>query len=124
MVKLFGKKTRRILEKFNERDVILVSKRANLFGQESKGSKQIRGNGVLVLTKEHLFFQMFLPKRILKILLKNIKNVTKESHHLRKVKHVDLLKVEFTNNNGEEDSAAWWVKNLEDWTTKIDALIK
>jgi len=124
MVRLFGKKTKRILEKFNEGDIIIYSKGANFFGQECKGLKQIRGNGVLILTKEELFFQIFLPKRILRIPLKNIKNVTTESRHLRKVKHVELLKVNFINEDKKEDSAAWWVKNLEGWTTKIDALIK
>ncbi|MBD3229097.1 MAG: hypothetical protein GF329_12990 [Candidatus Lokiarchaeota archaeon] len=124
MVKLFGKKIRRILEKFNEGDIILVSKWANFFGQKSKGSKQVRGNGVLVLTKEELFFQMFLPKRILKVSINDIIDVKKESHHLRKTKYIDLLKVEFIIENGEEDSVAWWVKKLEDWITKIDVLIK
>jgi hypothetical protein len=123
MVKLFGKKTKRILEKFSEEEVILVSKGANFFGVESKSYKQIRGNGVLILTRDQLFFQLWLPKRIIKIPLDMISSVGKTTHHLRKTKFVDLLKVEFNNKEGEADSVAWWLRNLDEWIAKIQALI-
>ncbi|MBD3213730.1 MAG: hypothetical protein GF311_14060 [Candidatus Lokiarchaeota archaeon] len=123
MVKLFGKKTKQILEKFSEEQIILVSKGANFFGVESKSYKQIRGNGVLILTRDQLFFQLWLPKRIIKIPLDNIIRVEKTTHHLRKIRFVDLLKVEFTNKEGEADSVAWWVKDLEQWIAKIQALM-
>lgn len=124
MVKFFKKKTKQILENFNEEDLILVSKSANFFGVESKGSKQIRGNGVLILSKDELYFQMWLPKRIVRISLKKIKRVTSTTHHLRKTKFVDLLKIEYINNKGEGDSAVWWVKDLQEWIIKLKALKK
>jgi len=124
MVKLFKKKREQILEKFNEADIIQVSEKANFFGLESKGSKQVRGNGVLVLTKNELFFQMWLPKRIIKIPMGSIKDISTPTHHLRKTKHIKLLKVEFINQNGNMDSSTWWVKDLKEWTAKITALLK
>lgn len=123
MVKLFKKKRERILEKFNEAEIIQVSEKANFFGLESKGSKQVRGNGVLVLLKDELFFQMWLPKRIIKIPVRSIKDISTPTHHLRKTKHIKLLKVEFINQDGNKDSAAWWVKDLKEWTTQITALL-
>lgn len=124
MVKLFKNKRKKILEKFNEEDIIQVSEKANFFGVESKGSKQVRGNGVLVLKKNELYFQMWIPKRILKISISSIKNVTSTTHHLRKMKDINLLKVIFINDNGKEDSAAWWVKYLNEWLTKLKAILQ
>jgi hypothetical protein len=34
-----------------------------------------------------------------------------------------LLKVIFTNLNGKVDSAAWFVRNLDDWNKALNKLI-
>ena len=53
---IFKKRTQEIEEMFLGKNVILMSKGANFFGQQSKGAaKQIRGNGVLILTDKELY---------------------------------------------------------------------
>ncbi|TFF93502.1 MAG: hypothetical protein EU544_05790 [Promethearchaeota archaeon] len=124
MVKLFKKRRKEILEKFNEAEIVQVTENANFFGVESKGGKQVRGNGVLTLTKGELYFEMWVPKKILSVPLNSIKKVTTTRHHLKKVKFVDLLKIEFVNEEGNDDSVAWWVKEVQEWITKLEGLLK
>ncbi|MHA2399680.1 MAG: hypothetical protein ACXADU_12430 [Promethearchaeota archaeon] len=56
--KIFKKRINEIHEKFRGQTILLSDDMANFFGQESLGVWKIRGNGVLLLTKEDLFFGM------------------------------------------------------------------
>ncbi len=56
--KLFQKRIVEILDKFKDKNIILSIKNANFFGQKSHKSTQIRGNGVLILTADDLYFEM------------------------------------------------------------------
>ena len=89
---------------------------ANCFGVESGGYGQIRGNGVLALTDEELYFLMWIPKREIRIPLEDVIEVSTPKTHLGKTKMQPLLKISFTNREGESDSVAWLVPDLEDWT--------
>ena len=116
---LFKKRTKSILNKFLDTNIILVAKGANFFGQTSKRLTQVRGNGVLVLTSEQLYFEMWTSRRKIAIPRKDIKAVEIAKAHLKKTKMVPLLKVIFTNDMGQEDSAAWWVKDIDAWIEKL-----
>jgi hypothetical protein len=120
---LFAKRRQSIIEKFNKDDIIKISTDANFFGQESKGLRQIRGNGVLILTSYELYYEMWVPKnRICRFPLKNIIEIETTKWHLKKSKNRLLLKVIFTNDKGERDSGAWLVRNLDDWIHTIENL--
>lgn len=112
---MFRKRSEKILGKFHEQDIILSSIGANYFGQESLGVKQIRGNGVLILTDYELFFEMLIPSREIRIPLKDITKIDNPKWHLKKTRNRPLLKVYFINKNRKEDSAAWQVRELENW---------
>jgi hypothetical protein len=47
-----------INEKFDKNEIVVATTRAQFFGEESKGSKQIRGNGAIVLTKDQMIKNM------------------------------------------------------------------
>jgi len=65
-----------VLDKFDKSSKILkVSARANFFGLESKKSRQLRGNGILILTKNELYFSMFLSKKVIEIPISSIKSI-------------------------------------------------
>ncbi|HDH51749.1 MAG TPA: hypothetical protein ENH04_10130, partial [Nitrospirae bacterium] len=66
------KRSQEVLQRFRDKKVLGVSAEANFFGQESRGMKQIRGNGILILTDEELYFQMLFPKKELTILVNSI----------------------------------------------------
>ncbi|NPE09015.1 MAG: hypothetical protein GNW80_12095 [Asgard group archaeon] len=116
---MFKKRSNEILEKLEGRETIRVSKGANFFGQESLKLRQVRGNGVLVLTPDELYFEMWLPKRICQIPISSIIDIEITKWHLKKSKNRDLLKVIFTNFSGETDSAAWLVREPELWISDL-----
>lgn len=121
---MFVKRSRKIIEKFNNQEIKRVFAGANFFGQESIGVWQFRGNGVLILTSEDLYFELWMPKnRICRIPIQSIVKVETAKWHLRKTKNRLLLKVVFINESGETDSAAWLVKDLESWINLIQNLI-
>ncbi len=90
----------------------------------SLGMAQMRGNGVLVLTDDELFFQMWAPKRELNISIGNITAVETPRTFLGKTKFKALLKIVFKDEKNQSDSAAWLVGNLSDWKTSIEKIIK
>lgn len=120
---MFKKRISEILEKILPEDRILVSQGANFFGQEKLGIKQIRGNGVLILTPNELFFEMFIPKKKLRISIKDITKLESTKWHLKKTKSRPLLKVHFINKEGKEDSAAWLVSDLNLWSQALEQRI-
>jgi hypothetical protein len=118
--KLFQKRINEILEKFSDESVIISTNNANCFGQQSLKSFQIRGNGVLVLTQEELYFEMWHPKKILLIPISSIIKTESVISFLHKSVFRKLLKVVFRNENGDEDAATWWVTSVNDWIEKIE----
>jgi hypothetical protein len=117
--KLFQKRIDEILNKFKDKDIIISLNSANFFGQQSQKSFQVRGNGVLLLTQEELYFEMWHPKEVLQIPTKEILIVEPTKSFLRKTVFRRLLKVVFRNENGVEDAAAWWVTSLDQWIEEI-----
>lgn len=86
---------------------------ANFFGQQSKGVGQVRGNGTLLITKDALVFEMWLPQHELVIPLQSITGIDTPKSFLGKSQFVPLLMVEFTNADGEADAAAWRVPDID-----------
>ena len=116
---MFAKRSKSILEKFEVKDIICLLVGANFFGQESLKLRQVRGNGVLVLTSEELYFEMWIPKRVFRIPIYSIIDLEETKWHLRKTKNRLLLKIIFTNSMGETDSVAWIVRDLDLWINEI-----
>ncbi len=98
---------------------ILTSPMANLFGVKSGGMKQIRGNGILLLTSTQLYFRMLIPKKELLVPLSSITSVETPLSFMGKTKGMKLLKIDFKNDVGGTDSAAWQVPDLEKWVETI-----
>lgn len=99
--------------------IVAIDERANGFGVESAGALQVRGNGCLALTDDELVFVMWLPKRVLRIPRERITAVERTRWHLGKTMGRDLLRVRFTNERGEPDSAAWLVRDLPLWEATL-----
>jgi hypothetical protein len=117
---MFVKRSRKIIEKFAGANIIRIFSGANFFGQETLGVWQFRGNGVLILTTKELYFELWIPKsRECRIPLESIQKIETTKWHLKKSKNRTLLKIIFTNKKGETDSAAWLVRDLQQW---IDAI--
>jgi len=121
---IFKKRTKEIEEMFVGRNILLISKGANFFGQKSKGLSQVRGNGVLLLTDKELYFGMWTPKKEIKIPIIAIKSIENPKSFLGKSMFRKLLKVTFENDYNEIDEAAWYVKDLDSWNRELELLKK
>lgn len=95
-------------------EIVKQTKSANYMGQGSKGMLQIRGNGVLILTKSNLYFSMLLPEKRLIIPVSSIGSLSTPKSFLGKTKGQKLLRADF-----DGDSAAWLVEKPEQWKRAI-----
>jgi hypothetical protein len=121
---LVFKSIRRKLEKyiqdrFDMNKIIGATTKANFFGLKSKGAKQIRGNGAIVLTRDQLFFIRALPFKEYKIPIKAINSVSMPKSFNGKSVFTELLCVHY-NVDGIEDSIAWAVDNPVKWKESIE----
>lgn len=121
--KIFRKRINEIYEKLKDKKILLADDMSNFFGLESLGVWKVRGNGVLLLTEDELFFGMWKPQKELVIPIKSIIEITNPKSHMHRSIFRPLLKVTFKNTNGENDSAAWYVQNLDKWNDGINKLI-
>jgi len=122
--RIFKKRYNQIVSNFADNEISLVSASPNFYGQYSLGRGQLRGNGVLILTIDNLFFEMYFPKKKFNFPLKNIRSVDTVKSFLGKTQFRNLLQISFINDKGVEDSAAWLVKNLDVWINRIEQIIK
>jgi len=121
--RIFKKRIKEIHEKLEEDKIIIYDDMANFFGLESLGTWKVRGNGVLILTEEELLFGMWKPKKELIIPVKSITEIMNPKSHMHKSVFRPLLKVIFKNEEGNNDSAAWFVQDLNKWNEILNDLI-
>lgn len=95
---------------------------ANLFGQESKGGGQIGGTGVLVVTDSEVLFERYLPKAEFHIPLGSIQSIETPDKYMGKSIGSPLIKLNFTNEQGQADSIGWWVADVESLKTLLESI--
>ena len=122
MGRIFSKSVDEIMKKYAKQGVRMKGN-ANFFGIESHGVMQIRGNGILLLTETDLVFGMFRPNREFTIPLDKIEKIELADSHLSKTVFQPLLKVYFTNEEGDMDSVAWWLANPTEWKKVMETCI-
>ena len=88
-------------------------------GLQSRGPRQVRGNGWLVLTREELRFRQWVPYRDTTIPLAAVIAVGTERSWLGKWVGSRLLCVRWRNADGSEDAMAWEVPDLEEWIAAL-----
>jgi len=121
--KIFKKRINEIYENFRDIKLLISNDRANFFGQKSLGVRKIRGNGVLLLSKKELFFGMWKPKRDYVIPVRIITEISNPKSHMHRSINRPLLKIDFKNEQGESDSAAWYVQELDKWNQSLNQLL-
>jgi hypothetical protein len=80
---LFNKRIDELKQRYCDKEIHAEAK-ANSFGVESRGTTQIRGNGLLFLTSQELVFGMFTPATEVVIPLTNITTIDIVKWHLAK----------------------------------------
>lgn len=94
------------------------------FGQQSLGMAQVRGNGTLALTSDTLHFQLWRPNRALAIPLNSITKLDVIRSFLGKTTFSNLLKIEFSNQDGQADAIALRLNNLDDIKQQIEQAVQ
>ena len=101
-------------------EIKLKDSSANFFGRDSLKKNQPRGNGVLAIFNETLYFELYVPRKSMEIPLSMITGVERGTSFLGKSKLTPLLIVHFLNEFGQDESAAWQVKNLPTWEKMLN----
>jgi len=104
-------------------NTIYVDENASFFGIKSSGLKTMRGNGILILNKKEIYFSLFLPDKVYRIPLDKINNVRFDKSFLGKTRFKNLLVLDFTENDGTLNAAAWSISNLDEIAGYIKELI-
>ena len=107
-------------ERFPDAKTIITD--ASLFGQESKGVGQIGGVGMVVVTDSEVYFERYLPKAEFHIPLSSIQSIETPDKHMGKAIGSPLIKLNFTNEQGQADSIAWWVADAESLKTLLESV--
>lgn len=128
ILNMFFTSLRKKLEKhirnnFDKEEIIGATTRANFFGVQSKGGKQLRGNGALVLTKDRLCFIRGVPQSVYTIPTKTITQVSLPKSFNGKSVFSKLLCVHHSVEGGK-DAMAWAVNAPDKWKKAIETLIQ
>ncbi|MBC8070384.1 MAG: hypothetical protein IAG13_18775 [Deltaproteobacteria bacterium] len=97
---------------------LLVDPRALLFGIESAGKMQLRGNGLLSLLHSELVFTQLVPSRTFRIPLADVVGIEHPRWFLGKSYGRKLLVVAWTTE-GRVERAAWFVPDLDGWVAAL-----
>ncbi len=126
LLKLVFSATRKTLENhvqdlFAREHILGATTRANFFGQLSKGGRQIRGNGALILTKDKVHFIRAVPFKRYEIPINSITEISLPRSFNGKSVFSTLLCVHYKTDSGS-DALAWAVKTPENWKKAIEDL--
>ncbi len=111
----------RMRERFTDSQIVRKDLTANFFGLQSRGAGQIRGNGVLVLARNELWFSRFMAREDLSIPLKTIQGVRLVDSHLgKRILNRQLVWVQFHTPAGL-DAVAWAVADPSGWKQAIES---
>ncbi len=118
--KVFRQRREEVEKRFLHQKIMRQHHFAHFYGLESVGFFQMRGNGVLVMTADELYFLLALPRREFRIPLETITSVSNPWSHLGKSNFCKLLRVDFSNG-GKKDAIAWMVgRDVDAWTRAVE----
>jgi hypothetical protein len=111
---------RMIHERFGREDMLQASG-ANLMGQRARTAGGLKGRGVLVLTRDKLWFGLAVPERELDIPVAAIRSVSLPKSFMGRSIFRELLCVRFASAQGE-DEVAWAVREPDKWRQALELI--
>lgn len=112
-------KLKRMIEVRFDREDMVQASGVNLMGQRSRRGGGVKGRGVLVLTRESLWFALAVPERELDIPMAEIRSVSLPKSFMGRSIFRELLCVRFQGPEGD-DEIAWAVREPEKWRQAIE----
>jgi hypothetical protein len=93
---------------------------AYLIAQESRGYRQSRGNGTLILTDEELFYAIALPKRTFIIPLDTVTGLERVRRMGGQGRVRKFLKIGFDGHDTSPDALGIMLNDIDAWERAID----
>ncbi len=113
------RESKRILEKFDEDNIIITAFGVNYFGLESEKGGPLRSSGALVLLKDGLYYRARYLKRELFIKGNSITYIGISDVHKGKPLYQNAVIIQFLNDEGKEDKAAFRMPYPNHWLVAI-----
>ena len=112
-----------IKKKFGRKKIVLRDRLAYLVAQQSRGYSQRQGNGNLILTADELFLALTMPMNLISIPMQNIGELERVSRmNGQQVTGPWILKIHYTDDQGQADALGLKLKEAERWETEIRRL--
>jgi hypothetical protein len=115
------RESKRVLQKFNKEDIVITSFGVNFFGLESEPGGPLRSAGVLVLLRHGLYYRARFANRDLFIAGPAITYIGVTHTHKRKDLHQAVVLIQFLNEEGREEKAAFRIPYPAQWVAAIKA---
>ncbi|MDP8255867.1 MAG: hypothetical protein P9M14_08965 [Candidatus Alcyoniella australis] len=109
-----------LLARVGEHNLLRFEPAANCFGRKSLGLAQVRGNGCWALTADRIVFDYWVGGKDFEIPLSNVTATRTGKSFLGKTKGHPLLIVEYTNESGQADEAAWLLADVDSAKAEVD----
>ncbi|NOY08526.1 MAG: hypothetical protein GXP33_06765 [Spirochaetes bacterium] len=113
------RESRRILNKFDEKDIVLTTFGANYFGLESEMGGPLRSSGALVLLKDAIYYRARYLNREIMIKGNSITYIGISDVHKDKPLYQNAVIIRFLNEEGKEEKAAFRMPYPNHWITAI-----
>ena len=101
------RETKRILDKFEKKNIIITSFGVNYYGLESEPGAPLRSSGALVLLKDGIYYRARHANRELFIPGSSITYLGVSQSHKGKDLHQTVVVIQFLNQDGREEKAAF-----------------
>lgn len=102
-----------IAQRYRSEDILCHDNLAHYLGRDPVVNKQDRGKGILIVSKEELFFTRMYPELQFTIPLKRIKRILTPKTFLGMSSPVPLLVVDYRDEDNRIVSAAWKVQDVD-----------
>jgi hypothetical protein len=113
------RESKRITEKFDKNDIIITSFGVNYYGLESEPGGPLRSAGALVLLKSGIWYRARYAKRELFIPGSAITYIGVTNIHKGKDLHQTVVVLQFLNQEGKEEKAAFRIPYPAQWVSAI-----
>ena len=111
--------------RFGSRSILAMSFGVNFFGNATEPGKPRRSSGFLLLFSDALFYRSRVKKIELEIPATRIARIYHDRVHKGVDLHQSLVKIDFLNEHGQKDTAAFKVPYPPQWMQAIEnALFK
>jgi hypothetical protein len=119
LVYMRQRESKRITDKFDKNEIIITSFGVNYYGLESEPGGPLRSAGALVLLKSGIYYRARYSKRELFIPGSAITYIGVTNVHKRKDLHQTVVVLQFLNEDGKEEKAAFRMPYPAQWIAAI-----